>query len=115
MIPAGAEIGTVTASAMQDGTDEPDETVIVEIVEVTKAKMKFDEGFKMELGTISGRAELRQVVRFTQPGTHTIKGEIEYQVCDDATCLPPKYEPFSLTVTVGGEVAATETGGVSER
>jgi thiol:disulfide interchange protein len=76
------------------------------IVEVTKPKVKFDEGFKMELGTISGRAELRQKVKFTSPGTHTITGEIEFQVCDDATCLPPKYVEFAFTVTTGGEAAA---------
>ena len=89
-------------------------TLVGEIVEVTKAKKKFDEGFKMELGTISGRAELRQVVRFTEPGTHTIKGEIEFQVCDDVTCLPPVYEPFSFTVTVGGASATEVTSGVNE-
>ena len=89
-------------------------TLVGEIVEVTKAKKKFDEGFKMELGTILGRAELRQVVRFTEPGTHTIKGEIEFQVCDDVTCLPPVYEPFSFTVTVGGASATEVTSGVNE-
>ncbi len=79
-----------------------------EIVEVTKAKQKYDEGFKMELGTISGRAELRQKVSFAKAGTYTIKGEIEYQVCDDATCLPPKNEPFSFTINVGQSDAAGE-------
>ncbi len=83
-------------------------TLLGEIVEVTKAHIKYDEGFKMELGTISGRAELRQKVRFNEAGTYTIKGEIEYQVCDDATCLPPKYEPFSFTVTLGGASLAGE-------
>ena len=78
------------------------------IVEVTKPKVKFDEGFKMELGTISGRAELRQKVKFNNPGTYTITGEIEFQVCDDATCLPPKYVEFSFTVTAG-ETTETES------
>ncbi|MFO7669300.1 MAG: thioredoxin family protein [Bacteroidales bacterium] len=87
-------------------------TLVGEIVEVTKAKIKFDEGFKMELGTISGKAELRQRVRFNQAGTYDITGEIEYQVCDDATCLPPKSEPFSFTITVDG--AADETAATSE-
>jgi len=35
LIPAGALDETVTVSALQDGTDEPDETVIVDIDEVT--------------------------------------------------------------------------------
>lgn len=76
------------------------------IVEVTKPEKKFDEGFQMELGTISGRAELRQKVKLSGPGTHTITGEIEFQVCDDVTCLPPKYEEFSFTVTVPGDGGA---------
>ena len=56
----------------------------------------------MDVGTISGKAELRQKVKLSSPGTHTITGEIEFQVCDDVTCLPPKYDEFSFTVTVGG-------------
>jgi len=84
-------------------------TLVDGIVEVTKAKKKFDEGFKMEVGTISGKAELRQKVKLTDPGTHTITGEIEFQVCDDVTCLPPKYEEFSFTITVGGSDASAAT------
>jgi thiol:disulfide interchange protein DsbD len=81
-------------------------TLVGDVVEVTKPKIKFDQGFQMDVGTISKKAELRQKVRFTGAGTHTVTGEIEYQVCDDVTCLPPKYEEFSFTVTLGGEAAA---------
>jgi thiol:disulfide interchange protein DsbD len=81
-------------------------TLVGDVVEVTKPKVKFDQGFQMDVGTISKKAELRQKVRFTAAGTHTVTGEIEYQVCDDVTCLPPKYEEFSFIVTVGGEAAA---------
>ncbi len=79
-----------------------------EIIEVTKAKKKFDEGFQMEVGTISNKAELRQKVKLTSTGTHTITGAIEFQVCDDVTCLPPKDVEFSFTVTAesDGESAA---------
>lgn len=95
--------------------EESDSYTLVDgIVEVIKAKKKFDEGFQMEVGTISGRAELRQRVRFAEAGTYIIKGEIEYQVCDDATCLPPQYEPFSFTVSVGGEVSAVAEAALSE-
>ena len=87
-------------------------TLVGDVVEVTKPKVKFDAGFQMDVGTIARKAELRQKVRFTAPGTHTITGEIEYQVCDDVTCLPPKYEEFTFTVTAGGgsseAAAATE-------
>ena len=87
--------------------DESDSYTLVDgIVEVTKPKVKFDEGFKMEVGTISGNAELRQKVRLKAPGTHTITGGIEFQVCDDVTCLPPKYVPFSFTLNAGAAALA---------
>ena len=89
-------------------------TLVGEIVEVTKPKVKFDEGFKMDLGTISGRAELRQKVRFSGPGTHTITGEIEFQVCDDVTCLPPKYVEFSFTIDAGGGAVPVEAAASAE-
>ena len=82
--------------------ESEDYSLVDGIVEVTKPRVKFDEGFKMDLGTISGKAELRQKVRLSGPGTHTITGEIEFQVCDDVTCLPPKYVEFAFNVTVGG-------------
>ncbi|MEN8158235.1 MAG: cytochrome c biogenesis protein CcdA, partial [Bacteroidota bacterium] len=91
--------------------------LVDDIVEVTKPHVTYDEGFKMELGTISGRAELRQKVRFSSAGTHTITGEIEFQVCDDATCLPPKLVDFSFTVTAGASATKavdTETKRGSE-
>ncbi len=103
LLPAGGPIATKPYYEESDSY-----TLLGDIVEVTKAKKKFDEGFQMELGTISGRAELRQKVRFTQAGTYNIKGEIEYQVCDDATCLPPKNEPFSFNITVGESSLANE-------
>ena len=87
--------------------NESDQYELVgKVIEVTKAKKKFDEGFQMEVGTISNRAELRQKIRLTGSGPATITGEIEFQVCDDATCLPPKYVEFSFTVG-GGETTTT--------
>ncbi len=61
--------------------ESEDYTLVDEVVEVTKAKKKFDEGFQMEVGTISNKAELRQKVKLTAAGTHTITSEIEIQVC----------------------------------
>ena len=51
------------------GMNESDSyTLVGEIIEVTKPKIKFDEGFQMEVGTISGKAEFRQKVQFDRPG-----------------------------------------------
>jgi len=91
--------------------DDSDAYSLVDgIVEVTKPEVKFDEGFQMDVGTIKGNAEFRQKVRFNEGGTQTVTGEIEYQVCNDATCLPPKSVPFSFSVNLSG-TAGTATGG----
>ncbi len=84
--------------------------LVGDIVEVTKPKIKFDEGFQMEVGTIEKKAELRQKVRFKGSGAQTISGEIEYQVCDDVVCLPPKGVPFSFEVQIGSGASATDEG-----
>jgi len=90
--------------------DEADHYSLVDgIVEVTKAKVKFDKGFQMDVGTISGKAEFRQTVRFSGSGMQTVSGEIEFQVCDDATCLPPMTVPFTFEVNLGGGNAAAAT------
>jgi thiol:disulfide interchange protein DsbD len=80
-------------------------TLVGDIIEVTKAKQKFDQGFQMEVGIIEGKAEFRQKVKFNGAGTQTISGEIEFQVCDDEVCLPPVAEPFTFTVDLGGAAA----------
>lgn len=92
-LPAGGPIATTP------WYDESDAYSLVgEIIEVTKPKVKFDAGFQMEVGTLEKKAELRQKVKFSAGGTQTITGEIEYQVCDDEVCLPPKSVPFTFTV-----------------
>jgi thiol:disulfide interchange protein len=71
--------------------------LVGEIVEAIKPKVKFDEGFQMDVGTIDKRAEFRQKIKVTGAPAR-IKGEIEYQVCDDSNCLPPAYAEFSISV-----------------
>ena len=100
-LPAGGPIAT------KPYYNESDAYSLVDgIVEVTKPKIKFDEGFQMDVGTLAGKAEFRQKVKFSGTGTQTVTGEIEFQVCDDVTCLPPQTVEFSFVVNVGGEAAA---------
>jgi len=79
--------------------------LVGDIIEVTKPKIKFDPGFQIDVGTIAGKAEFRQKIRLTAPSV-TLSGEIEYQVCDDANCLPPAYEEFTFNLKSAGSVAA---------
>ena len=79
--------------------------LVGDIIEVTKPTIKFDPGFQMDVGTIAGRAEFRQKVSITEPSVN-VSGEIEYQVCDDANCLPPAYEAFTFNLQSAGTAAA---------
>ncbi len=102
-LPAGGPIAT------KPWYDESDNyTLVDEIVESPKAKVKYDAGFQMDVGTLAGKAEFRQKVKFKDDGTQTISGEIEFQVCDDEVCLPPKSVSFAFGVKFEGAAAASE-------
>jgi len=108
-LPAGGPIAT------KPYYDESDAYSLVDgIVESPKAKIKFDEGFQMEVGTLEKEAEFRQKVKFNGTGLLTVSGEIEYQVCDDEVCLPPKSVPFSFQVNVGGAASSDEAASTDE-
>ena len=96
-LPEGGPIATKPYFNESDGFE-----LKGELSEVTKPKVKYDEGFQMELGTIEKFAEFRQKVTVLDPEDLTITGEIEYQVCDDVTCLPPKLEEFSFSIKLDG-------------
>ena len=71
ILPAGGPIATTP------WYDESDAYILVDgIVEVTKPKVKYDEGFQMDVGTLERKAEFRQKVKFSAAGTQTISGEI---------------------------------------
>ncbi len=70
-LPAGGPIATTP------WYDESDAYTLVDaIIEVTKPKVKFDEGFQMEVGTLEKKAEFRQKVKFNGTGTQKVSGEI---------------------------------------
>ncbi len=102
-LPAGGPIAT------KPWYDESDAyTLVGDIVESPKAKIKFDAGFQMDVGTLAGKAEFRQKVKFKDAGTQTVSGEVEFQVCDDEVCLPPKSVSFAFEVKLEGAAAASE-------
>jgi thiol:disulfide interchange protein DsbD len=99
------EGGPIPTTAYYNESDSY--SLVGEIIEVTKPKIKYDKGFDMDVGTIAGRAEFRQKVKLNSPGAQTITGEIEFQVCDNEVCLPPKYVEFEFAV--GGGTSAAES------
>ncbi|HYW97002.1 MAG TPA: cytochrome c biogenesis protein CcdA, partial [Bacteroidales bacterium] len=79
---------------------------IGDIHELTKPVVKFDEGFKFDVGAYYNSAEFRQEVKVLSAGPVNLNGEIEYQCCNDETCLPPFQEKFSFSLP-GNPAAVT--------
>lgn len=66
--------------------------------ETTKPTLEYDPNFEMDLLYFSHQAVFTQRVEILQEGNHTITGELEFMVCDETQCLPPKYVEFSFQV-----------------
>ena len=100
------ENGPIATKPYYKTTDEYE--LVETILEIIKPKIKFDEGFQMNVGTIDKNAEFRQKVKLTGSSA-TITGEIEYQVCDDSNCLPPAYAEFSFDLKVPKKINTVES------
>ena len=66
--------------------------------ETTKPTLEYDPNFEMDLLYFSHQAVFTQKVEILKEGQHTITGELEFMVCDETQCLPPKYVAFSFKV-----------------
>ncbi|MFI3267377.1 MAG: cytochrome c biogenesis protein CcdA [Rikenellaceae bacterium] len=58
---------------------------------------KFDEMFEMEIGSFKETAIFAQKVKITEPLV-TLLGVVEWQSCNDMTCLPPSEYDFQFTL-----------------
>jgi thiol:disulfide interchange protein DsbD len=84
LIPDGGPIKTTfnfqqTSNYILDGSPEE-----------SKATEFYDKNFEMHLKYFSGVAEFRQKIKLAIKGNFSIAGNVEYMVCDDEKCLPPK-------------------------
>ena len=59
---------------------------------------EFDNNFGVMVRHHSGTPKFTLVVEPTSTQPFTVEGEVEYMVCNDVTCLPPKVVPFSITI-----------------
>jgi thiol:disulfide interchange protein DsbD len=87
-----------------------------ELVELIKPKIKFDEGFQFNTGIYAEKAEFVQKVKVVSAGEVVVKGSIEYQCCDEETCLPPFRKDFTITLEgpVPTAVVSQEPASVKE-
>ncbi|MCF8379359.1 MAG: thioredoxin family protein [Bacteroidales bacterium] len=82
--------------------------IVGEIKELIPAKIKFDEGFQFEVGTYSKKAEFTIKLKNNGSEEVNLKASVEYQCCDDETCLPPFTKDFSVRLKGAKEIVAKE-------
>ena len=71
---------------------------------------QFDKNFGMELKFFANKAAFRQKIAF-DPSSKScaVAATVEYMVCNDEMCLPPKYAAFSFKIPVLAGCSANST------
>jgi thiol:disulfide interchange protein DsbD len=82
--------------------ENPQVRLIGDVAEKGKEVKTYDKVFKSTLRYYGNEVDFIQKVKVT--GHTTLKGTLEFMVCNDVNCLPPKDVPFSFTLT--GPVAS---------
>ncbi len=75
---------------------DPGVKFVGDIRELTEPVVKFDEGFQFNVGAYYREAEFRQEVKVTSSEPLKVHGTVDYQCCNDETCLPPFQDEFSF-------------------
>ncbi len=65
----------------------------------------YDEMFKMEIGTCGNGVIIAQKVEVTSASPLTVKVNVEWQACDDGSCLPPTDEDVTVKLPAAEGVA----------
>ena len=68
------------------------------IKEVGKLHKAFDKNFSSELKYYQNQVDFVQTVTVKTKVSTNIKGTVEFMVCDDHQCLPPKAVEFSIAL-----------------
>ncbi len=99
-------------------TPSADYQLIGKASESPKPKKVFEKAFNMDVSFFEKKAVFTQKIKLKVPAT-TIKGTLEFMVCNDNQCLPPEDVDFSFQVkgakaattdkTVAATTSATET------
>lgn len=61
-----------------------------------KMEKQYDENFKSVLKFYSNKVSFVQRVKLKSSASTVVKGSINYMVCNDRKCLPPKEIPFAV-------------------
>ncbi|MGH2645365.1 MAG: protein-disulfide reductase DsbD domain-containing protein [Chitinophagaceae bacterium] len=85
--------GPIPTSFKFDKTSGAD--FIGKVREVGKMHKEFDKNFNSVLRFYENKVDFVQYVK-VNPGTKSVRGSLEYMVCDNHQCLPPKDINFSI-------------------
>ena len=80
-------------------------------MESSLPQVEFDQIFEIDLPFFEEEATFSQAIVLLDPAVKEIRGEINYQACDDKVCIF-RTEPFAFSLT--GEVIAASTIEVTE-
>ncbi|MDP4637026.1 MAG: protein-disulfide reductase DsbD N-terminal domain-containing protein [Crocinitomicaceae bacterium] len=70
--------------------------IVGEAVEGTVPHEIFDKNFESTVYLFESQYAAEQQITVKKPGT--LKGEMQYMICDDTKCLPPISVPFTLEI-----------------
>ena len=62
----------------------------------TKATVKYDDIFEMEIGSFTGTVSFVQRLKVTDKNNFAVEGSVRAQACNDQTCTPPLPVDFSF-------------------
>ncbi|HVZ98230.1 MAG TPA: protein-disulfide reductase DsbD domain-containing protein [Chitinophagaceae bacterium] len=62
-----------------------------------KLKTVYEDAFKLNQKYYENSVDFIQTVK-VQPGAKKVTGKLEYMVCNDHQCLPPKTVPFEIAL-----------------
>lgn len=63
-----------------------------------------DKVFQMEIKFFEHSAEFIQKIKWTGEGNGVVAGTVEFMVCDDEKCLPPKYVDLTYNIDVDAKI-----------
>ncbi|MCL6523312.1 MAG: thioredoxin family protein [Thermoflavifilum sp.] len=83
------------------------------IQEKGKKISHYDGAFGTVLKYFENEVDFVQRVRRTSPTAGEVSGHLEYMVCNDKNCLPPKEVPFSFQLPANPEASTTASRAIS--
>jgi thiol:disulfide interchange protein DsbD len=75
--------------------DTPQAEFVGKVKAVGKLQKAYDKSFNSVLKFYEGQVDFVQYVK-AKPGAQAVKGTLEYMVCDNHQCLPPKQIDFQI-------------------